>query len=216
MRRTSSTWGKPPSRYFGFLARVERQVSGRSPSLLVVGCADGKFVLPAARRGWSVTAIDVDTRMIAGCDAEPGRGILRKVPGLLTRLEHEGLLDRVNVRCEDFMTADLPRCDALWTSGALQYSLNIGYTIEALTDRLGELVVKNGFVYIEYMLPNEPRLKGRPNCPPATWWRNRFPERGWKVLRHSLSYREPDAPHPYAPWPHVHSWGRVLAIRAHS
>lgn len=213
MNRTASSWGSPPSRYYRFLAHVERLFPERKPSLTVVGCADGKFVLPAARRGWRVFAIDVDARMIDGCDPDPDIGVPVPVPGLMNRLDREGLAERVHVVRGDFMTANLPATDALWTSGALQYSNNIPYGIEALTDRLGMLVQENGRVYIEYMLPAEHRLQGRPNCPPASWWVESFPLRGWSILSHTHAYEEPDGPHPYAPWQHAHSWGRILAAR---
>lgn len=213
MSRTASTWGKPPSRYYRFLSHVERTFPNRKPSLTVVGCADGKFVLPAARRGWRVVAIDLDTRMINGCEADPSVGVPVAVPGLMKRLEKEGLRRLVDVVRDDFMTCNVPTADALWTSGALQYSNNIPYGIEALTDRLGTLVHENGRVYIEYMLPVEHRLEGRPNCPPLSWWVDCFPRRGWSILSHTHVYDQPDEPHPYAPWHHAHSWGRVLAAR---
>ncbi len=215
MSRNGSTWGKPSGRYFRFLSRVGREALGRAPSLTVVGCADGKFVLPAARRGWDVAAIDVDSRMIDGCPPEPALGVPEPVAGLRERLRREGLDQRVTVVLGDFMTADFPRrSDALWTSGSLQYSNNANHTIEALTDRLRDLVTRTGLVYIEYMLPVEPRLKGRPNCPPEHWWRHAFPRRGWHVLSHTVRHKQPDGPHPYAPFPHAHSWGRLLARRS--
>lgn len=213
MKRTASTWGTPPSRYYRFLSHVEHQLPNRRPSLTVVGCADGKFVLPAARRGWRVVAADLDERMIDGCEADPGVGLPVPVPGLVRRLREEGLAHLVNVVRGDFMTSDFPASDALWTSGALQYSNNIPYGIEALTDRLGTLLHESGHAYIEYMLPAERRLEGRPNCPSLSWWVNCFPLRGWTVLSHTQRYEEPDGPHPYAPWCHTHSWGRILAVR---
>lgn len=214
MRRTASAWGTPSSRYFRFLQRVERQLSNRAPSLTVVGCADGKFVLPAARRGWKVVAVDIDQKMTDGCEADQALGIPSSVPGLVRRLEYEGLQQHVDVVRGDFMVVDLPRTDAVWTSGALQYSNNIRYGIEALTDRLGELVPGGGLACIEYMLPDEDRLKGRPNCPTASWWVNSFPLRGWRVLSQRHSYGVEDMPHPYAPCRHFHSWGCVLAVRS--
>lgn len=211
MKRTASSWGTPPRRYYRFLSHMERQLPNRKPSLTVIGCADGKFVLPAARRGWRVIAVDFDERMIDGCEADPNVGV--PVPGLMRRLDTEGLAHLVTVVRGDFMKSDLPAADALWTSGALQYSNNILYGIEALTDRLGTLLRESGRVYIEYMLPAERRLEGRPNCPPLSWWADSFPLRGWTLLSHTHSYEEPDGPHPYAPWGHTHSWGRILALR---
>src|SRR5690554_447379 len=50
--RTASLWGTPPSRYYQLLRRVEADKRERL-AVAIVGCSDGKFVLPAARRGHS-------------------------------------------------------------------------------------------------------------------------------------------------------------------
>lgn len=44
---TSSAWGPVPRRFLRFLDAVETEV-GPAPSLVVVGSADGKFVLSAS------------------------------------------------------------------------------------------------------------------------------------------------------------------------
>lgn len=185
-------------------------MSGR-PTLHVIGCADGKFVLPAARRDWQVHAVDVDPRMIFGCDADRSAGIAAPVLGLRRRLEAERLTGNVFVHAADFMTLDLPPADALWTSGSLQYSSNSGYGIAELSEGLRRALRRGGEAYIEYMLPDEPKLRGRPNCPEEDWWRSEFPSSGWEVLSHVTLRDRNEAGHPYAPRPHAHSWGRVLA-----
>lgn len=211
---TASAWGSPPQRLYRFLHRAAQQVKRRPPRLIVIGCADGKFVLPAARQGWKVVAIDVDANMIDGCPALPSQGIPYPVAGLRTRLKCEGLTAAVDVRLADYMTdLTIPVGDALWTSGALQYSFNSSYSIQEMTNRLRHMLVVGGLAYIEYMIPDEPKLKGRPNCPPVSWWRNAFPHLGWRVLKHSVAFSVSDLPHPYTPTPHVHSWGRLLAQR---
>jgi SAM-dependent methyltransferase len=207
---TTSEWGEPSQPYLSFLDFVEGAVAGE-PMLTVVGCADGKFVLPAARRGWRVRAIDIDARMIDGTRARPYCGLPRPVAGLRRRLSAERLTERVEVYHDDFMAVSLERSDALWTSGCLQYSCNLHHDIGALTDRLRRLLVPGGYAYIEYMLPDEAKLRGRPNCPPQAWWERKLCERGWQIIEHGLSVAEVDHAHPYMPFAHVHSWGRLLA-----
>src|SRR5258705_6904471 len=56
-RLTSSLWGKPPSRYYALLRRAESSKRGGRPHLAVLGCSDGKFVLPTARGGFTVMAL---------------------------------------------------------------------------------------------------------------------------------------------------------------
>ncbi len=209
---TASAWGRPGSYHYRFLHRVEAVVEGR-PILHVVGCADGKFVLPAARRGWHVHAIDLDRRMISGCEADASAGVPAPVPGLQSRLAAEGLGGNVTVHTADFMTLDLPPVDALWTSGCLQYSVNSRYHIGRLTDRLRRSLRLGGLGFVEYMLPDEPKLVGRPNCPVEGWWRDEFPAAGWEVLSHVTLRDRLELGHPYLPHSHTHSWGRVLARR---
>jgi SAM-dependent methyltransferase len=209
---TSSTWGEPPPRFYHYLDLVEQAV-GVKPTLTVVGCADGKFVLPAARRGWVVRAVDVDVKMIVGTSALPGLGIPAPVLGLRRRLEIEALTDQVGVQIGDFMEVELEPSDALWASGCLQYSRNSHHDAATLTDRLRRLLRPGGYAHIEYMIPDEEKLIGRPNCPSSEWWRQDFPKRGWRVLQHNVDLDELDPPHPYMPTIHRHSWGRLLALR---
>jgi len=210
---TASAWGQPSARYYRFLRKAER-LYGSKRRLLVVGCADGKFVLPAARRGWEVIAVEIDERMVSGCSAAPEDGIDRRVPGLLSRLSTEGLAERVSVRVSDFMTeGGIGNCDALWTSGCLQYSRNSVYDISEITDRLRSFLHVEGVAYFEYMIPDEPKLVGRPNCPPVDWWSTVFPRRGWRIVGHTVAFDVPEGPHPYVPLPHRHSWGRLSAVR---
>jgi SAM-dependent methyltransferase len=209
--KTASTWGTPPRRYYRFLERVERAV-GHRPTLTVVGCADGKFVLPAARRGWNVQAVDIDPNMIDGCPEMPEIGVREPIAGLRVRLETEGLTERVLVQLSDFMTAELSPSDALWTSGSLQHPANASREPAALTVRLRQLLHPGGLAYIEYMLP-EDQLAGQPHCPTSDWWQTEFPRQGWRVFSHRLYADLVDAPHPYKPWAHTHSWGRMIAAR---
>lgn len=211
--RTKSAWGNPESHLFRFLRRVEAECSSR-PHLCVVGCSDGKFVVPAARRGWRVTGVDIDPRMLWGSAAIPRLGIGSPVLGLENRLIAEQLLDRVTIYEGDFMELDIQPHDALWTSGCLQYSANSHHHISAMTKRLREILKPGRLAFIEYMVPDEPKLIGRPNCPPTSWWRDAFPRQGWDVLSHRELLEQRDLPHPYMPGPHRHSWGRVLARRA--
>lgn len=55
--KTSSLWGQPQSRYYSYLARIEAAEATKAPALAVIGCADGKYVLPAARKGFDVWAV---------------------------------------------------------------------------------------------------------------------------------------------------------------
>lgn len=65
-KRTASTWGAPPTRYYAFLARLALLYGvGGNYDLAVLGCADGKFVVPAARRRMHTLA---NGRLVVGPD----------------------------------------------------------------------------------------------------------------------------------------------------
>src|SRR5258705_13831045 len=95
-RLTSSLWGKPPSRYYALLRRAESSKRGGRPHLAVLGCSDGKFVLPAARRGFTVMALDVDEIALYG-GTKIGPDGPTPMPGLRARLEAEKLAHLVEV-----------------------------------------------------------------------------------------------------------------------
>jgi len=59
-----SIWGKPNRSFYRFLAMIE--TVGLPKTLCVLGCSDGKFVIPAARKGFSVLALDIDTIALYG------------------------------------------------------------------------------------------------------------------------------------------------------
>ena len=55
---TSSIWPEPTRRFFKFLSNIEH--AGLPKTLAVLGCSDGTYVIPAARKGFDVLAIDND------------------------------------------------------------------------------------------------------------------------------------------------------------
>lgn len=183
--------------------------------LAVLGCADGKFVLPAARRNYAVLAIDVDQVALFGGTKEDQSGTVH-IPGLVSRLVSEGLDKGVTVRCGDFVALrpEYGLFPAVHTSGSIQYSLNLPRTAgEILKAALG-YVAPGGFFYIDYMLPYEDKYKGRPNCPDWSWWRSTIDGlTGWRTLHHLWRPPVLDLPHVEFPTPHFHQWGHALLRR---
>ena len=118
--RTASLWGKPPSRFYRFLRKVSSLTCDSSPSLAVLGCADGKFVLPAARRGFNVLAIDVDHVALYG-GLKPGIGGVNHMPGLVARLKTENLAQAAALPAVPAVTVAL---DTLHHSGAAERGLH--------------------------------------------------------------------------------------------
>lgn len=213
--KTTSLWGAPPSRYYRFMRRVERHYGGSGRlRFAVLGCADGKFVLPAARRGHDVLAIDLDaTALFGGVKASPQGEVF--MPGLVWRLERENLGRRVKVIRGDFARdAPVRPCEAVLTSGALQYSFNTPNPMDRMVERVKKYVVSGGFLYVDYMLPYEAKYRGRPNCPTREVWASYFPRPEWAVLSHRVLGPVRDRAHVEFPVDHYHQWGHLLAQKA--
>lgn len=215
MSRTRSLWGSPPSRFYRLLKRAKtRRNDSGVLSLAVLGCADGKFVVPAARLGFEVLAIDLDEIALYGGMKRSGSELV-SVPGLVRRLELEGLEDRVVVECTDF-TSYTPdrRYDVVLSSGAVQYSFNSKYCMNDLVSSFATYPNRQGLLYVDYMLPYEEKYKDRDNCPDASWWRSYFthhPE--WRVIYNRVLPPTLDRAHIEYPVDHYHQWGHLLAER---
>ncbi|MGI8426324.1 MAG: hypothetical protein ACR2M4_06940 [Actinomycetota bacterium] len=212
--RTQSLWGKPPSRFYRLLRRLDRAL-GAGWELVVLGCADGKFVVPAARKGVRVYAVDCDeVALFGGRKAQPcGTTVLME--GLRRRLEREELESLVEIRHADFVAQRAPRrFTAVLTSGAIQYSRNVRYSADEIMCRIIEYVAPAGYLYVDYMLPWEAKYHGRPNCPDEEWWRwwsRRLA--GWKVLYNRVLRPTRDPAHVEYPVDHYHRWGHLLMYR---
>ncbi|HEY1621439.1 MAG TPA: hypothetical protein VGG25_27695 [Streptosporangiaceae bacterium] len=213
--RTASLWGAPPTRYYTFLRRLEQAAGHRPVSLAVLGCADGKFVVPAARRGIRVWAVDIDEVTLFG-GTKPGADGPVRVPGLAARLAAERLAGLVEITCGDFTGLPQGRCfDGVLTSGALQYSSNTGRDLGQMVAAVGAYVRLSGLLYVDYMLPHEDKYKGRPNCPDASWWKDYFARREeWDVVYNRAMPPTLDRAHLDYPVDHYHQWGHLLARRA--
>lgn len=213
--RTTSLWGRPPSRYYAYLRRLEEHVNDRKPSLAVLGCADGKFVLPAARRGFHVSAVDLDGVALFGGLKPVGVGGPVEMPGLTARLKAEGLTKTVEVVQCDFAEVAAPSLhDGVLTSGAIQYSRNMPRDADYMLTAAIRYARQGGFVYLDYMLPYEAKYVGRPNCPPAEWWRSHLSSRSdIEVLYNRVLKPTLDRAHVEYPVDHYHHWGHALLRR---
>lgn len=215
--KTSSLWGTPPSRFYRFLRQLGDRVEGNPPTLAVVGCADGKFVVPAARRGVRVWAIDIDEVALFGGKKHDASGEVY-MPGLEARVKEEKLEEFVEIAHGDFMESAIDRkFDAVFTSGALQYSNNLEHSLSEMVDAVGDLVSAGGLFYLDYMLPFEDKYKGRPNCPEAPWWADYFAQRShWELKYNRVMPPTLDRAHVEYPVDHYHQWGHALATRVGS
>ena len=57
--KTKSIWGNPPKRLYKLINLAENKFNKRF-NACIVGCSDGKFLMPFARKGYIVTGYDID------------------------------------------------------------------------------------------------------------------------------------------------------------
>jgi hypothetical protein len=212
-KKTSSLWGKPPKRYYKFLKHVEQEFARRRLKVAILGCSDGKFALPAARRGHSVLAIDIDGVALYGGNKTGPSGEVY-MPGLVARLRTEGLESQVQVIHDDFVNYSPPtRYHAVFTSGAIQYSCNLKHSMLLMIEGVLSYVANSGFIYIDYMLPMEEKYRGRDNYPGREEWQNFFPENSWEVIYNRVLPPVFEQAHVDNPVDHYHHWGHLFARR---
>lgn len=172
--KTKSVWGKPPDRIYKLTSIVNEKF--KNPRVCIVGCSDGKFVLPFARKNIKVVGYDIDSIAIyGGVKRFPiSREVVRKkfvsyeemmnekfvdscgkeVIGLLNRLEIENVSNIVEIRNEDFYGQQKnEEFDLVFTSCSLHYKNNLKYGIDRVVKRLKESVKLGGYIYIDYMMP---------------------------------------------------------------
>lgn len=233
-----SVWGETPSRFYR-LIRCMEQPAGNSRTACVVGCSDGKFVLPLLRRGYAVTCYDLDEIALFGgkkvfpfprssiskppyesimqADSLPNLpSEIRSVSGLVQRIHAERLEHLAEVRHADFYRSPPGGLyDLVFTSCSMQYKFNQDLPITSLITTLQNHVAIGGTLAVEYMLPLE-------DC--HTWkaahflrtgqMKTFFAESHWAIA-HCHEARRPlfEAAHVDRPQDHYHRFGYLHATR---
>lgn len=170
----------------------------RARTIAVVGAADGKFVLPLARAGVRITAIE--------CDQDA-------LPGLRNRLAAEDLTERVGVITADLLDlVDFEAHDAVWTSCSWHYSRNHRRPLKEFIDALERLCAPHGLLGAEYMMPIEPRHQRIEHYVPEGRIRAHLPD--WEPIWETYTPTFDEAPHPGQPEPHQHRMGLFIGRRA--
>ena len=233
--KTKSIWGNPPTRLYKLLNMAKKEW-GQDFTACIVGCSDGKFLMPFAREGIKVTGYDIDDIALYGGNKEfpiLNKKIkykytknfkskkfeleTRRVLGVTERLKIEKLEKYANIEKRDFYR-DQPnkKFDVVFTSCSLHYSANQDFTLEEKTKKLQDIVSKKGYLYIDYMMAIDE--DDYTNYPAAKFYRkkeiiNYFNE-DWEII----SYKENNLPsfegaHVDCVKDHFHRFGYLLARR---
>lgn len=194
MPATDSPWQTTRTFFPLFARQCELD---RARTAAIVGAADGKFVLPLARAGARVTAID--------CDREA-------LDSLRQRLAAEGLTERVEIITADVLDLiDFEVHDAVWTSCSWHYSRNHRRPLKEFVDALERLCTPHGLLGTEYMMPSEARHQRIEHYLPEGRIRAYLPD--WHPIWETYTPVFDEAPHPGQPKPHQHRMGLFIGRR---
>ena len=233
--KTKSIWGKPPTRLYRLL-NLGKEKWGNDFTACIVGCSDGKFLLPFARAGIMVTGYDIDdTALFGGYKDFP---IVKnkikysykknfeskvyeleneRVLGITERLQIEKANKYAFIEKRDFYR-NVPEemFNIVFTSCSLHYSANQDFTLEDKTKKLQEIVLPNGYLYIDYMMAIDEN--DFVQYPKTKFYRKNeilnYFDSNWEIISH----RENNHPtfegaHVDCVKDHFHRFGYILARR---
>lgn len=169
--KTKSIWGNPPKRLYNLIKLADENLQSNYTSC-IVGCSDGKFLLPFARKNHYVTGYDIDKIALEGGEKLfPLRGNektytysknfisknfnleLRKVVGIKERLKIEKLEKLAQIEYLDFYKiTPNKKFNFVFTSCSIHYSANQQFTLKQKIEKLQGVVAVKGYLYIDYMM----------------------------------------------------------------
>ncbi len=211
--KTPSIWPAANQRFFRFLKGIEDRNFPKT--LAILGCSDGSYVLPAAKRGFAVLAIDTDHVALYGGVIPLYRNNV-EVMGLTNRLKVEGIESQVTVVCDDCFSYN-PRntFSGVFTSGLIHYQDNSHYPLSQIINGIQSYVAPGGLLIMEYIHPSDENNDPLRHFPTAKELVQYFQVKDWKVTSNKKK-RYTEGPNPRNPRIHDIVWGRLYAQKLKS
>ena len=233
--KTKSIWGKPPTRLYRLLNLAKKEW-GKNFTACIVGCSDGKFLMPFARDGIKVTGYDIDDIALYGgykdfpivkekikypynpkFESKVFELETKRVLGVTERLLKENNSQYAIIEKRDFYR-NMPnrKFNVVFTSCSLHYSANQDFNLEDKTKKLQRIVLPNGYLYIDYMMAIDENDYDK--YPANKFYRKNeiknYFDNNWEIV----SYRENNNPsfegaHVDCVKDHFHRFGYILARR---
>lgn len=231
--KTKSIWGNPPTRLYKLLNLAKKEW-GKNFTVCIVGCSDGKFLMPFARNEIKVTGYDIDEVALYGGNKD--FPIIKKkikyeynpefiskkydlenkrVLGVTERLKIEQIDEFADIKKRDFYrTENDEKFNVVFTSCSLHYSANQDFTLEEKTNKLQDIVLPNGYLYMDYMMAIDE--KDYKTYPANKFYRKneikKYFDNTWEII----SFRENNFPtfegaHVDCTRDHFHRFGYILA-----
>ena len=235
MKKTKSIWGNPPKRLYKLINLAEQSFDNNFSSC-IVGCSDGKFLMPFARKGHLVVGYDIDNIAMFGGEKDfPIRNDnhkykysndfvsinypleKRKVAGLKERLDIEHLSHKAKIELLDFYkNTPNEKFDVVFTSCSLHYSVNSCFNLQEKIEKLQSIVNINGYLYIDYMMAIEENDYSK--YPKEKFFRKgeilNYFEDNWEIIHlKENNFSSFEAAHVDCTIDHFHRFGYILARR---
>lgn len=209
--QAESVWQATKTFFPLFLDQLE---ASSAQTVCVVGASDGKYVVPLARRGLQVIAIERDALALDGGQITLPGSMPGTMAGLRRRLAAEDLTHQVRIIETDILdvTERIATADAVWTSCSWHYSINHHRPLGDFITAMQNLTcAPRGLIGAEYMMPVEPRHFGCEHYPETGELRRFFT--GWDILWEAYTPAFVEDPHVDQLQPHVHRMGLLIASR---
>ena len=233
--KTKSIWGNPPTRLYK-LINLAKQTWGKNFNACIVGCSDGKFLLPFARDGIKVTGYDIDDIALYGgykefpivkekikyeyksnFKSKKFELETKKVLGITERLQIEKIERYADIEKRDFYrTIPDKKFNLVFTSCSLHYSANQDFTLEEKTKKSQDIILPEGYLYIDYMMAIDEN--DYLTYPASKFYRKKeivkYFDKNWEIISH----KENNSPtfegaHVDCVKDHFHRFGYILARR---
>lgn len=149
--KTKGVWNHPLRRFYEFLSYCDKY--NLPKTILIIGSADGNLAIAAAKRGFKVTAVEMNEKLIFGGEPVLIDNKWVEVIGMLKRIELEGDIDGlITYKFGDYMTLDNnQKYSLIFTSNSIHYPENLKYSAEELVGKMVDLLDDNGFLLLEYV-----------------------------------------------------------------
>lgn len=233
--KTKSIWGNPPKRLYNLIDIANKNFKSDFTAC-IVGCSDGKFLLPFARKNINVTGYDIDDVALYGGEklfpivenpkkykyskdfvSKDYNLEKKRVLGIVERVKTENLSKYVKIEKRDFYK-NVPnlKFDVVFTSCSLHYSVNKDFSLEEKTKMLQSIVKKNGYLYMDYMMAIDD--DDYINYPEFKFYRKneilKYFDSNWKIVSiKENNYPTFEGAHIDCVKDHFHRFGYLLAKR---
>lgn len=205
-QKASSVYGVPTLCIIREL--IKNTGIGCGSSILIPNCNDGLYVIPFAKRGYTITCYEENKSLLYGGEIDNFFSL-----GLVNRLRGANLQEKVNINNYNFysLNKDNDKYDLVLAIRTLQLKENDKYDIITKIQKLANSVKDNGFLYLNYYLNEDEEISSRQLLYQKSVL-DLFEKENWNIIyyRENISRPTKHGSHPYNRKEHRHSIGSLL------